>query len=245
MTEWSVELLGDRRILELLTTIFDSPSCVIAFDEDRQRYLLTLASFHGALGAEEVRSAAQIEIARLSGTLALEGQAMNEPLRIGAVHCIDEQGRSQTFVTCSVSVRLSASAQVVVLDADGNLVVEPEMGRRLVRLRSLLQADEKVTKVSRLIQKPDFKTWPGLYRVFEVIFSDLGGSRGMQDLASASSISRFKRSANHPAVAGDAARHGHSEEEPPPRPMMLSEAENWLRGLVSQWLELKLSQIES
>ena len=157
------------------------------------------------------------------------------------MHCVDESGHKQVHVTCSSSIRMSATAHAVLADAKGNLITLPPEQRRLVRLRSLIIESENVAKVSRLVQEPDFETWVGLYRVFEVIFHDVGGSRGLHDWVSERSIARFKRSANHPVAAGDGARHGHSEEEPPSVPMSLPEAQAWVLGIIHCWVERRIT----
>jgi len=54
-----------------------------------------------------------------------------------------------------------------------------------------------------------------------------------------SQISRFTRTAGHPKVAGDEARHGVSTVEPPPNPMTPPEAWTFVASVLSEWLAVK------
>lgn len=242
MTEWSVELNGDDYILDELATNFDSSPCIVSFDEGQSRYFLKLSAFERAANVSEIREAAESELVTLEGALSLSNRPLREPLRLGAVHSIDEGGRRQLFVTCSSGIRTAAFGQAVVTDGQGNVVTPPPAQRRLLQLAKLIAERERVAKVSRLMREPDFETWTGLYRVFEVVCADVGGNSGLRDWVSEQSIKRFTRTANHPLAAGDGARHGHSNQDPPPRPMNLSEAIAWLTGLVRCWVEHCLSE---
>lgn len=245
MTEWSIELHGDRHVLDELAANFDSSPCTILFDEGQDRHFLRLSAFESATDVIEVRQAAENELDTLTGALSLSGRSMRDPLRLGAVHSIDEGGRQQLFVTCSSVMSVAAFGHAVVVDALGNVITPPPDQRRLVQLAKLIGESDSVAKVSRLMRESDFATWTGLYRVFEVVSADVGGRDGLRDWVSERSIERFTRTANHPLAAGDGARHGHSNLEPPPRPMSLSEAHAWLIGLVCSWVELRLVEQSS
>jgi hypothetical protein len=73
--------------------------------------------------------------------------------------------------------------------------------------------------------------------IADLIESDMGGA--MRELASARQMTRFSRSINHPHVFGEEARHIVSANEPPPDPMSLDEAREFIRSLASRWLERK------
>lgn len=242
MTDWSVELLGERHVLDALCSAFDSSPLIVSFDESQGRHFLVLPSLNNVTDVSEVRLAAETTVASLAGALFFDGRTFLEPLRVGAVHSVDENGHKQVFVTCSSEMRLTVVARVAILDSDGNVIQGLPEHRRLSRLQLLIAKNENVAKVSRLAQEPDFGTWVGLYRVFEVIFQDAAETQGLRDWVSKRSITRFSRSANHPVVAGDAARHGHSDEEPPPQPMTLLEAQAWLKGLLHCWIEHRLAE---
>lgn len=242
MTDWSVELLGERHVLDALRLAFNSSPLIVSFDESHGRYFLVLPSLSNVTDVNEVRLVAETAVASFAGALFFDGRTLLEPLRVGAVHSVDENGHKQVYVTCSSGIRLTAAAHVAILDSDGNVIPELHKDRRLSHLQLLIAKNENIAKVSRLAQEPDFGTWVGLYRVFEVIFQDAVGTQGLRDWVSRRSTIRFCRSANHPLVAGDAARHGHSDEEPPPQPMTLLEAQAWLKGLLHCWIEHRLAE---
>jgi hypothetical protein len=78
-----------------------------------------------------------------------------------------------------------------------------------------------------------------LGHIGEIIENDLGGA--IKQLVSKRQWTRFQRSINHPDVFGVNARHIVSNEQPPPNPMSLSEAQAFIRELASKWLILKSS----
>jgi hypothetical protein len=129
-----------------------------------------------------------------------------------------------------------------VHDIEGNLVLNPEPppSRKIV---SVGIADEAVGKALSLLSKPDALTWVGLYRIHEMVESDIGGGRKLARMgwASARQQERFTHSANSVAVAGDAARHGRELGMPPRNPMSLDEAIAYCKYLVQAWIDSKRS----
>lgn len=112
-----------------------------------------------------------------------------------------------------------------------------DMYSKVKRNAELAKSDEKINKVLQLINSYDYKTWVGLYRVFEVINSD-------KEIINEGWISKtkrenFKRTANHPKASGNASRHGipKSEKEiPPSNPMNIDDAIELIDNLVEKWL---------
>ena len=86
--------------------------------------------------------------------------------------------------------------------------------------------------------------WVSLYRLFEVIASDIGGIDEIDSngWATKASLKRFKHTANSPAAAGDLARHGAESTAPPASPMDLSEAKALVTYIFHEWLRKKLAQ---
>ena len=63
--------------------------------------------------------------------------------------------------------------------------------------------------------------WVNLYRIFEIICGDVGGSDAIAASiwASKAAIRRFKHTANSPGAIGDESRHGSERDQPPADPM--------------------------
>ena len=81
-----------------------------------------------------------------------------------------------------------------------------------------------------------------LYRILEIVKASVGrNGTTVTDAgwATRGQLERFRRTANSPdpKAAGDAARHGHSKQPPPPRPMTLNDARELIRQVVCQWLD--------
>jgi hypothetical protein len=92
------------------------------------------------------------------------------------------------------------------------------------------------TSVLRLLDGPF--DWPDLYRIYEVIKADIGGDPEIAERrwATDADLTRFRRSANHPQVAGDRSRHGSTDDAPPPRPMDLRHAVALIKRLARNYL---------
>jgi hypothetical protein len=98
-------------------------------------------------------------------------------------------------------------------------------------------SEDSIKKVFRLFGS-ERHSWVNLYRIFEVIEADIGNAKNLmrRDWASASAVTRFKRTANSVAAVGDEARHGKESTTPPKNPMTLSEARSFIETIMHHWL---------
>jgi hypothetical protein len=67
------------------------------------------------------------------------------------------------------------------------------------------------------------------------------GSRSRADVkangwASDEELNRFTRTANHPEAAGEGARHGRTNTDPPSKPTSLAAADALVGRIVIEWL---------
>ena len=113
----------------------------------------------------------------------------------------------------------------------------------LPALLALSGTDEPIARALRLYEVA-VQPWKDLYPIYEIIETGMGGEDALvsRGCSSRKQISRFTRTAGHPKVAGDEARHGVSTVDPPPNPMTTAEAWTFIGSLLSQWLEFKESQ---
>jgi hypothetical protein len=95
--------------------------------------------------------------------------------------------------------------------------------------------DTRALQVQKLLAGP--LTPLDMGHIAEVIQADMASA--IRELTSTRQLTRFSRSINHPKVFGEQARHIVSEVEPPPDPMTLDEARNFIRSLASRWMERK------
>lgn len=82
--------------------------------------------------------------------------------------------------------------------------------------------------------------WVEMYKLWEIVESDIGKKNMIErGWVSSNKISLFKRTANSMAVTGIDSRHGPSKENPPPKPMKIEEARDWIGKLLAEWLKKK------
>jgi hypothetical protein len=81
------------------------------------------------------------------------------------------------------------------------------------------------------------RSWVGLYKVFELIRADAGGSMFALGWTTKAEVGHFTHTANSPAASGDDARHGVLPGDPPAMPMRRDDAVQLIERLLQRWLE--------
>lgn len=239
---WEVSVQGRDGDLQYLARHFTSPPTVVAQSDSGPVYVLRLDAFNACKDSTEVLKCAERQLVILSGILKLE-KSSADTVRAGAVFRRRNGGRD-VFVHIRDTWRITmdmGEPVVTVRDAEGNVVSKPEVPAPAVRIAALCGVDPNVEKVMRLVAATDAKSWVGLYRIYEVVESDVGGQAllAQKSWGSTGDRERFKHSANSVTVAGDEARHGKEHRLPPKNPMTLEEAGVYVEQLVRRWLEAK------
>lgn len=83
------------------------------------------------------------------------------------------------------------------------------------------KSDSNLLKILRLLQRET--NWDDLHRIYE-LFQQTNNVE-LKRIASNKKLMLFSRTANHPVAGGDRARHAHSNQDPPQKPMSIHEAE--------------------
>jgi hypothetical protein len=239
---WQIQINGRSSDLDYLEQHFTSDSSRVVRDAEDGRRVYESAKFATCTDSQQVMIIARSLLETLSGILKLTRNS-DQALVSGAVLRLHPNGRRDVFVGLGgTSTRIElGNLTAEETDAAGNrtnLMVQPP---RTVTLAELALRDDAVAKTMRLFAAPDFNSWVGLYRVFEVIKADLGGEHAIKqkDWGSTADMNRFTRSANSVTVGGDAARHGNENSTPPPNPMILDEAIAYVTYLVQAWIAWK------
>lgn len=157
-------------------------------------------------------------------------------------HLFTDIGLASLAITAKVGVMGTISVTTSASDEDRKRIEEENKEREYQRRRRVAVSrvvsayrDERCLQVQRLLRGE--LTPLALGHIYEIIESDVGG--GMTDFASRNQQSRFTRSINHPEVFGGQARHGVSKSDPPPKPMNLDEARNFIRDVAARWMDRK------
>lgn len=240
--DWEVSVQGRDGDLQYLARHFGSSPIVVARSESDEAYVLRLDTFGACKASAEVLELAERQLVILSGILKLVRNS-TESLKAGAVFRRRNGGRDVfVHVRDTIKVHIEMGEPVMtVTDAEGNVVSKPEVQAPAVRTAAISARDAAVAKAMRLLAAADAGTWVGLYRIYEVIESDVGGQAvlGQKPWGSETDQDRFKHSANSVTVAGDHARHGKEYRQPPKDPMTLEEAGAYVDGVLKGWIASK------
>ena len=240
---WQVQVQGWVSDLEHLARHFTATRSRVVKDDRGDGYLYESDAFSVCQGSEDVLNVANEDFRVLSGVLKLVRDSP-EALRSGAVYRLNAKGGRDAFVHIHASVHARAEfgeVTVTTTDSAGKTVVRHEPPPRTIAVSKLAFTDVAVAKAMRLLAGSDHKSWVGMYRIHEVIESDLGGQHALmkQGWGSAKDLKRFKHSANSVEVGGDAARHGKEVDQPPTNPMSIDEAAAYLTYVLQSWLTAK------
>lgn len=240
---WQVKIQGWASDLEHLARHFTTTPTRVVKDDRGDGFLYESDAFIQCQTSENVLNVANEELRVLSGVLKLVRDSP-EPLRAGAVYRLNANGGRDAFVHIHETAYARTEfgeVTVTTTDSAGNVITRQAPPPRTIAVSNLSFTDAAVAKAMRLLAAPDHKSWVGMYRIHEVIESDLGGEHTLkkQGWGSPKDLKRFKHSANSVQVGGDAARHGKEVEKPPMNPMSIDEAAAYLNYVLQSWLAAK------
>ena len=247
---WLVEISdihGDERLLG------DILAClkIKLHREDDKTYLLS-DSFESLSSSSEVWKLAERVrdvISEVSSTIP----AASISFSLGNLHEQKEDGswNKNMFVFVSEPAELIVTADAVIVKVTPSTEISKEEKTRLeaeqrerdyqenlALLSSRISSaflDERALKVHRFLQQELTPLRMG--HIIDLIQDDLG--QNLASFASKRNLSRFYRSINHPDVFGDESRHITSNDEPPPNPMSLSEAQTFVSNVADSWFRWK------
>lgn len=232
---WLARLEGHDFAKREAARLFQSDTTrVIAHDD---AYYLQSSRFETLSDATAVDEQAR-ELTRLMNGAARVQTDGYGGVGVDLILQIGEGGKillRHVFLRAEVKARayLAATAEVI---RDGVVVEEARRLSIEERAVALAQEDEVVARVLRILAGEH--TWGPLYHVYDAIAGQVGGTDALRNKgwAPKSELIRFSRTANHPDVSGDAARHGHLDTEPPRDPMSITEAETLIAHLFREWI---------
>jgi hypothetical protein len=235
---WAVQVTGDAADLAMLARSLTGAGIKVFLDG--QEYLLTSDRFAEGDEAKVVRQKADDMLSLLDGASRL-GLNSIQSIRAGGVYRLGENGRRDAFVFLEAAVlHCRALAPTVKLTHTDGTVEEFHPADPVKEWIGLALTDDAIAKVFQILASGSLD-WVNLYRIFEIIMSDVGGLKTIQGngWATKTAMELFKRTANSPGASGLEARHGAETTEPPERPMTISEARALVTSIVRAWLRSK------
>jgi len=235
MPRWSVQLNGDKFDLEDFPEWFTNPDLQVV--EELDGFYLKSVLFEPLEDAESVRSLAQELLERLIGAAKLFRPNL-VPVELGPVVQQRKDGQKRHHILLVSSLTMRSKVSSVKLNVNGNDdtldVPRPAIWA------SVAKDSEKVRQALRYWTKGT-DSWFNLYKILEVIESDVGGEIFSSKWASKAAVNCFTQTANSYETLGDDARHAKSHIPPPSNPMNIQEAKQLIKSLLENWIESKTS----
>jgi hypothetical protein len=242
--KWLVTLSGDNTDLEELVKTCTTPGLSVV--KRNGEFFLESSSLTDADTALSVSGKATEIVSQLNGACRLALSSIT-PLNY-TLHELKEDGSKVTHLTGKFVTAARATIGMEVLRADGTVEVISQADPVPLWM-SLARSDPKVATVLDLLSVADWSSWVSLYRIFEVVESDMGGGKTgrqaivSQSWASSDDIVRFRYTANSFNELGKEARHGDEaathHPNPQPVPMTSSEARTLIERILHNWLRAK------
>lgn len=237
MAEWRVKLQGEIDDLRDLSQLLTGAELNIVENDDA--FYLNSAAFEPITEASDMRVQVQRHLDSINGAAKLQFGSF-APVGIGGIARVDEHGKVTHYLFAEgvlFSRGRMGVANLTVTTASGEVLPPPPTF--IEAATAAANQHEVVADALRFFLDSN---WVNLFKVYELIEEDLGGSKAIvtrfQGITSAQ-IDRFTGSANNRNASGDGARHGHKKWPSPKKPMSLQEAESFIRGLLDQWIRSK------
>jgi hypothetical protein len=236
-----VQLLGDASDLSALAKSLTGNDLNVS--RDGQDYVLTSDRFQARETAADIHAKAKEIVANLNGACRYT-LGTTRPLSVGAVLRRHPDGERDITIRpepARIVVR-ALSPTVKVGSIDGS-VEESNRADPVKHLMRLALSSDAVRDVLHLIATGTLD-WVNLCRILEIVVEDVGGPKviARHRWATLKSMELLERTANSYDAVGLKARHGRQRAgiQPPPKPMLISEARKLIGSIVHKWLESKM-----
>jgi hypothetical protein len=237
--DWKVALIGNETSLQELAKVWNKPELTIEKEVDS--YILNSSHFTSLTSDQDVREKADMLLVPLNAGIKLE-LGIVRPIEITHTIQIRPNGAKLAYKMCYEVVVASAFSEpeVIIKNEKGEIREIRNPADSTLSLSELAQSDVNVTKVCQYINQ-DLNSWLTLYKIYEVIeaecFPPLQRNGEYWKKAAL-----FRRTANNPSSSGLNSRHA-IDDSPPETPMSLSDAQNFIKLLIKEWLETKKNKV--
>ena len=236
MTAWMIEVGGEKFDLQELLRLNSLSD--LSIEEENGRFYLRAAEFNSYSDAHDVLNRGIEILSVINGIAQIEIANWENVKVIGVARDEANDTRTQFVFPLSFRGRSRMSVNATVVKADGSIDISTQS-----TFESFLQIARREASIEKALRIYGSRehSWSNLYIIYEIIESSAGGKSVIVNNGwiSNSQIEKFKRTANSVTVAGDNARHGKENTDPPSQPMLLSEADSLMESLLREWLLTK------
>lgn len=235
MPKWLAELTGDRFDLEDFPEWFTDPYLTVV--EDSGGYYLKSTSFASLEDATSVRSTAQELSLQLIGAAKLFRPDLRPVQVSGTIVQITEDGKKHHYVLV-----VDSGVMRTKISGDVRLSVNGERGPTPIpkpTIWATVARENKKVQQALRFWKDGLDSWIVLYKIWEVIWSDVGKEIYAKRWTTKEDVRRFKQTANSYEALGEDARHAHNKTPAPAEPMTINEAKHLIKSLLENWIEDK------
>ncbi len=224
---------GPEVFLDSLSNAQSEGFQVHRFDE---KYFIQSSEFeqYGKEDAKEVNKIGSRFVSILTGIYYWKFD-IKDAIKVCGLYRLNDTGGKDAFlfaepIVCRTTVY---PVNLILKDSEGNIVGKSFSNSTLVDFEKV-KSNPKAEFILRLISSEGWE-FSTMYKIIEIIQSDMGGKIYSQ--VSRDKITLLNRTACHVGAIGDKARHGHTNQEPPPVPMSLDEAKGIVRGLIGYYFQ--------
>jgi len=230
---WAVRLRGDNFDIKELELLITSPQFNIKkIDND---YCIICEEFNKFKNPEEVLKLAKEYVNYIIAFLYIY-KGYKPRVNVDLVMDLENPSHKQCYLFIEDTFSATDRITITFTDENGEHIKEDDEIKENFWL-SLI--DEKVKRVLKLVYKEGTGNWVNLYRIYEIIKSDIDPIK--KGWAESKVIDNFKHTANHPAATGDDARHGFMKNQAPQNPMSIADAKQLIETIVKNWIRYKVN----
>jgi hypothetical protein len=238
MAEWRVGIEGPMAdILPLLHSLTDSDLNVV---QEHDQYFLRGDDFEVYTEAHDVLVYAESLLPLINGVAKVHF-GDTDPVKLAGVSRLHPNGRREVFAFMSGIGRSRARAfGVATVTSSNGEPVAPVPGTTIASRLEVARRYPEVGLALRFFATSP--NWFDLYKVSELVEQDAGNVRGIvaKGWCTKADFDHFTASANNYHATGSSARHARLDWRPMNQPAMtLQEAEDFIRGLLDNWIRLK------
>jgi hypothetical protein len=236
-----VRLTGDSNALETLAREHNQESLSVSQESDG--YYLTSSDFEPLPNGQEVREHG-LELIRIIRGIYRQQHGWCAAIEDdGYIYRVSDEGSRTGYITRSASIRAVATLIVTGTVEPQEQIPAPSGPNPSERRYNLARRYPEVADVLTFFDSPGPRA-VNLFKVYELIRDDVGdeGQIVKNGWASGRKLRRFTNSLNNRQVLGAEARHASMNHDAPKKPMLLAEADDFMRSLLEQWLDWKEAQ---